>query len=99
MAIATRITALIVVLFLSSTVEQAQHRWGGPAHWYKDWLWWVGEATIAAIDATDSHSTILARDGCPGCVDTNRFIGPHPSNRRFIVSASVGSGSESPLHF
>ena len=99
MAIATRITSLIVVLLLTSSVAQAQHRWSGPAHWYKDWLWWVGEATIAAIEATDAHSTILARDGCPGCVETNRFIGPHPSNRGVIVSASVGFGIESLLHF
>jgi hypothetical protein len=100
MAPAARIASLLVVLLLTSSIAQAQHRWDGPhPHWYRDWLWWAGEAVIAAIEATDAHSTILAREACPGCIETNRIIGPHPSHGDVIVLSTVGFGIESLLHF
>lgn len=96
---ATRVTSLIFVLLLTSGATQAQHRWSGSPHWYKDWLWWVGEATIAAIEATDAHSTILGRENCAGCVETNGLIGPRPNNRGVIGLSIVGFGIESLLHW
>jgi hypothetical protein len=98
----TRFASLLLALTLLANSAQAQHKhrfWSGPQDWYKDWLWWVGEATIAAIEATDAHSTILVRERCPGCVETNKFIGPHPRNRDVIILASVGFGIESLLHW
>jgi hypothetical protein len=100
MAPAARIASLLVVLLLTSTVAQAQHRWNGPhPHWYRDWLWWAGEAVIAAIEATDAHSTILARERCPGCIETNRFIGPRPSRGDVILLTTVSFGIQSLLHW
>jgi len=100
MANATRVTSLLLALLLSGSVVQAQHRWNAKEkHWYSDWLWWVGEAAIAAAFAADAHSTALVRDRCPGCRETNPVPGPHPSNRRLVMgSGIVLFGSATALH-
>jgi hypothetical protein len=100
MANATRVTSLLLALLLSCGVVQAQHRWNAKEkHWYSDWLWWVGEAAIAAAFAADAHSTALVRYRCPGCRETNPVLGPHPGNRRLVMgSGIVLFGSATALH-
>jgi hypothetical protein len=99
MANATRVASLIVVLLLTCSAGQAQHRWNGKEkHWYTDWLWWVGEGVIVTAFVLDAHSTALVRERCPGCPETNPFIGPHPSNRAIITASSIFFGIETGLH-
>src|SRR5713226_4729749 len=82
MAMSNRIISLLIVLLLTATSVHAQRRWDGKEkHWYKDWLWWIGEGVITGAFVADAHSTALARDRCPACREANPFLGPHPSNR------------------
>jgi hypothetical protein len=99
MANATRVISLILVLLLTCSVGQAQHRWvGKDKHWYTDWLWWVGEGVIVTAFVLDGHSTALVGERCPACPETNPFVGRHPSNRAIITVSSIFFGIETGLH-
>src|SRR5215467_3764246 len=69
-----------------------------PRHWYKDWVWWVGEGVIAGLQAADAHSTIAARSSCPTCSESNLFLGKHPSNGAIIGVSGLGFGVATGLH-
>ena len=89
----SRIASLLFLALIFGNVAEAQYRWNGKEkHWYKDWLWWVGEATIGAILAADAHSTTHARSACPGCIESNPFIGQKPDKGETIGLAAVGFG-------
>src|SRR6202011_3895065 len=99
MAIGNRITSLLIVLLLTATSVDAQHRWNGKEkHWYKDWLWWVGEGVIVGAFIVDAHSTVLARDSCPGCRETNLLLGSRPGTRALIIHSGLFFALESALH-
>src|SRR5260370_9502409 len=59
-----------------------------PKHWYKDWMWWVGETALASLQAADAYSTAVGLSRCSGCVERSFLLGPHPSNGR-IVGGSI----------
>jgi hypothetical protein len=90
MTIGNRVVLILAALLLAATNLNAQHRWNGKEkHWYKDWLWWIGEGFIAGTFVADAHSTALVRDRCPACEETNPFLGPHPSNRAIVVYSGI----------
>src|SRR3982074_1222858 len=94
-----RIVSTLIIVLLTTNGACAQHRWNGKEkHWYKDWVWWVGEGVIVAAFVLDAHSTALARDRCPGCRETNPLLGSHPSNRAIIVGSGLLFGFETGLH-
>lgn len=47
-------------------------------HWYKDKLQIAGVTFMGAVIAADATSTATRR---PGLVESNRILGPNPSNR------------------
>jgi hypothetical protein len=99
MANVVRVVSVILVLLLTCSVGQAQHRWvGKDKHWYTDWLWWVGEGVIVTLFVLDGHSTALVGEKCPACREVNPFIGPHPSNRAIITVSSIFFAIETGLH-
>jgi hypothetical protein len=63
--------------------------------WYKDKSFWIGTAIIAASIAADAHSTVEA---CPGCRETNGFLGTHPSNGDAAFVAGGGFALVFGLH-
>ena len=71
---------------------------GKEKHWYKDWRWWVGEGVIVGAFIVDAHSTVLARDSCPGCRETNLLLGSRPGNRALIIHSGLFFALESALH-
>ncbi len=90
-----RIALLMATALLSASLAHAEPR---PRRWYKDWKWWVGEALIAGIRAADAHSTVTTPSRCPGCIETNLFLGKHPSTGAIVAISSGGFGLESALH-
>ena len=95
MRMCSRIAMLMVTVLLAGSLVDAKP---SPKRWYKDWKWWVGEALIAGIRAADVHSSMLVRSRCPGCIETNPFLGKHPSNGGLIAMGSAAFGIETTLH-
>ncbi len=69
-----------------------------PKHWYKDRFWWIGEAVIAGILATDAYSTAVGRSRCPTCDESNIFLGKHPTNGQITRASIAFLGIGSTLH-
>src|SRR5260370_1216569 len=90
-----RIALLMATALLSASLAHAEPR---PKRWYKDWKWWVGEALIAGIRAADAHSTVTTPSRCPGCIETNLFLGKHPSTGAIVAISTEGFALESALH-
>lgn len=90
-----RIAMLMATVLLSGSLAHAEPR---PRRWYKDWKWWAGEALIAGIRAADAHSTLTTPSRCPGCIETNLFLGKHPSTGAVVAISSAGFSLESALH-
>jgi hypothetical protein len=90
-----RIAVLMATVLLSGSLAHAEPR---PRRWYKDWKWWVGEALIAGIRAADAHSTVTTHSRCPGCIETNFFLGKRPSTGAVVAISGAGFSLESALH-
>ena len=69
-----------------------------PKHWYKDWMWWVGETALASLQAADAYSTAVGLSRCSGCVERSFLLGPHPSNGRIVGGSILIFGFRSALH-
>jgi hypothetical protein len=69
-----------------------------PKHFYKDRLWWIGEAVIAGLLAADAYSTSVGRSRCPTCVESNILLGPHPTNGQITGATIAFLGVQSGLH-
>src|SRR5260370_25455133 len=82
-----RIALLIATALLSASLAHAEPR---PRRWYKDWKWWVGEALIAGIRAADAHSTVTTPSPSPRCIETNLFLGNHPTTAAIVAISSAG---------
>jgi hypothetical protein len=94
-----RAVSLLIAVLLLASGAQAQHRWNGKEkHWYKDWLWWVGEGVIVTAFVLDAHSTALVRDRCPGCRETNPLLGPHPTIRAIVLDSTLLFAFATGLH-
>lgn len=86
----TLLTILAASLLCSSLSAEPRK------HWYKDPKWWVGEVVILAALTADCHSTAYVRG--PGIVETNRLLGPNPSNRRIVLYGLSGAALQTTLH-
>jgi hypothetical protein len=99
MAFHTRALFLFLALLLCSSGAQAQHKWNAKErHWYKDWVWWVGEGVIVAAFVLDAHSTALVRERCPSCRESNPILGPYPTTRAIVVDSSLLFALQTGLH-
>src|SRR5216683_6871296 len=99
MAFRARALSLLLALLLGASGAHAQHRWNGKEkHWYKDLLWWIGEGVIVTAFVLDAHSTVLVRERCPGCRESNPLLGPHPTTRAIVVDSSLLFALETGLH-
>jgi hypothetical protein len=89
-----KLKILGIFMFSLLTVTNVEAK---PRHWYKDWKWWMGEAVIAGAFVADGYSTSLAQSRHAG-VETNPFLGPHPSNRGIVGLSLAGFSVETAMH-
>lgn len=94
-----RVLSCVLIFLFCSSAANAQFRWDGKEkHWYNDVFWWIGEGVIAGSIFVDLHSTSLVRDRCPGCVERNAWLGPHPTNRRLAIYGTTVTGLFTLFH-
>jgi hypothetical protein len=58
----------------------------------------LADAVIIAAWSADAASTVNDERNCPSCVETNPFLGPHPSEHQLWLSAVGISGVETSLN-
>jgi hypothetical protein len=88
---------------LSSNMCQADYdAWVEPRlkdHWYTSKSWWAGTGIILLTNALDAFSTTSrVTPYYPYNIESNKLLGPHPSNGRVAAITGLESGFLVSLH-
>src|ERR1700691_1997453 len=58
----------------------------------------LADAVIVAAWSADAASTVNDERNCPSCVETNPFLGPHPSRHAIWISAVGYAGVQTTFN-
>jgi hypothetical protein len=58
----------------------------------------LADAVIIAAWSADAASTVNDERNCPTCVETNPFLGPHPTKHQLWLSAAGFAGAETTVN-